>query len=128
MNTKETTVARQQRMHNWAQMVHDCQNRPIGMTVNEWCAANSITKADYYYRKTQVRRACLEVMSPQEQEQAVVPVTSQLMTVNATASSESLPENDPDIELTLNGVVIRVTQKTSAELLSKVLGVIAHVK
>lgn len=52
-------------------MIHDCQNRPIGMSVGEWCEAHSITKANYYYRMTEVRKACLEQTSIQMPEQAI---------------------------------------------------------
>ena len=54
-------------------MIHDCQNRPIGMSVGEWCEAHSITKANYYYRMTEVRKACLEQTSIQMPEQAIRP-------------------------------------------------------
>lgn len=128
MKTQTTAVARQQRLNSWAQMVHECQNRPIGMTVDEWCAANSITKANYYYRMTEVRKACLKAMPPEVVEQAIVPVSSELMTMDVQISSDSSHENSSSLELNLNGIVIRVTEQTSTELLSKVLGVIAHVK
>lgn len=128
MKTQTTAVARQQRLNSWAQMVHECQNRPIGMTVDEWCAANSITKANYYYRMTEVRKACLKAMPPEVVEQAIVPVSSELMTMDVQISSDSSHENNSSLELNLNGIVIRVTEQTSTELLSKVLGVIAHVK
>ena len=128
MKTQTTAAARQQRLNSWAQMVHECQNRPIGMTVDEWCAANSITKANYYYRMTEVRKACLKAMPPEVVEQAIVPVSSELMTKDIQISSDSSHVNSSSLELNLNGVVIRVTEQTSTELLSKVLGVIAHVK
>lgn len=48
MKTQTTAATRQQRLNFWAQMVHECQNRPIDMTVDEWCTANSITKANCF--------------------------------------------------------------------------------
>ena len=36
-------------------MIQDCQNRPIGVTVSEWCQEHSITTSNYYYRMAQVR-------------------------------------------------------------------------
>ncbi len=128
MKTQTTATARQQRLNSWAQMIHECQNRPIGMTVDEWCAANSITKANYYYRMTEVRKACLEIMPPEVVEQAIVPVSSELMTMDVQISDDSSHANSSSLELNLNGVVIHVTEQTSAGLLSKVLGVISHVK
>ena len=49
MKTQTIAATRQRRLNCWAQMVDECQNRPIGMTVDERCAVNSITKANYYY-------------------------------------------------------------------------------
>lgn len=119
-------VARQCRLREWAQMIRDCQNRPKDMSVEEWCEAHSLTKANYYYRMTQVRKACLESVPKEVVEQAVVPVPMNLMTIEEQGSSET--ETDSFLELESNGITVRVTQQTSAELLSKVLGVIAHVK
>lgn len=119
-------VARQCRLREWAQMIRDCQNRPKDMSVEEWCEAHSLTKANYYYRMTQVRKACMQAVPKEVVEQAVVPVPMNLMTIEEQGSSET--EADSFLELESNGITVRVTQQTSAELLSKVLGVIAHVK
>ena len=60
-------------------MVEPCKNRPIGMSVDEWCQENSITKANYYYRMTQVRKACLDSLSKEDVKQTVVPVPKKLI-------------------------------------------------
>ena len=117
-------IARQCRLREWAQMVQDCKSRPEEMSVDEWCEAHSITKANYYYRMTQVRKACLEALPKEVVEQAIVPVPMELMSIDEHGS----PEADSFLELESNGITVRVTQQTSTELLSKVLGVIAHVK
>lgn len=119
-------IARQCRLREWAQMVQDCKSRPEEMSVDEWCEAHSITKANYYYRMTQVRKACLETLPKEVVERAIVPVPMELMSVDEHGSPET--EADSFLELESNGITVRVTQQTSTELLSKVLGVIAHVK
>lgn len=63
MNSETTMVAEQCRLQEWAAQIMDCQNRPAGMSVVEWCACNGITKANYYYRLRRVRKACLESIS-----------------------------------------------------------------
>lgn len=120
-------IARQCRLREWAQMVQDCRNRPEEMSVDEWCEAHSITKANYYYRMTQVRKACLDAVPKEVVEQAIVPVPINLMPIDEPDVSEKSSENS-FLELESNGFTIRVTDRTSTELLSKVLGVIAHVK
>lgn len=120
-------IARQCRLREWARMVQDCRNRPEEMSVEEWCKAHSITKANYYYRMTQVRKACLDAVPKEVVEQAIVPIPMNLMNIEEPDVSEKSSENS-FLELTSNGITIRVTDRTSTELLSKVLGVIAHVK
>ena len=55
MKSQTSLAARNCRLQEWSQMVHSCNNRPIGMSVDEWCREHSITTANYYYRMTQVR-------------------------------------------------------------------------
>ena len=63
MKSQTSLAARNCRLQEWSKMVHSCNNRPIGMSVDEWCWENSITTANYYYRMTQVRKACLDSLS-----------------------------------------------------------------
>ena len=63
-------------------MIQDCQNRPIGVTVSEWCQEHSITTSNYYYRMAQVRKACLDSLSNEVVEQAIVPMLFQNMMVH----------------------------------------------
>ena len=60
IKTQTSIVARRYRLQEWAQMLQECNNRPVGMSVSEWCQMNSITTANYYYRMAQVRKACLD--------------------------------------------------------------------
>ena len=60
MSSETTLAAAQFRLQEWAAQIRDCQNRPDGMSVVDWCACNGLTKANYYYRLRRVRKACLE--------------------------------------------------------------------
>ena len=55
MKSQTSQVARSCRTHEWAAMVQECRNRLSGRSVNEWCQANNITKANYYYHFAQVK-------------------------------------------------------------------------
>ena len=59
MNSQASLVAEQTRLAQWASDIKDCQNRPNGMKIDDWCAQHGITKANYYYRLRRVRGACL---------------------------------------------------------------------
>ena len=121
MKSQTSLAARNCRLQEWSQMVHSCNNRPIGMSVNEWCRENSITTANYYYRMTQVRKACLDSLSDEAVNQEVVPVP-----MNLVAPAESVKGSS--LEFDFHGATLRVTDQTSDALLAKVLGVLAHVE
>ena len=123
MKTQTSLVSRQCRLREWAEMVHDCQNRPIGMSVGEWCEDHSITKANYYYRMTEVRKACLEQAAIQMPEQPIVPITDTLLTKVQETNSVS---TESTIDVRINGTCITVNEHTSMELLDRVIKVISH--
>ncbi len=101
-------------LNQWAEQIRDCQNRPERMTVTEWCCLHGITKANYYYRLSQVRKACLETIPEEQLPQSMVP------------ADETHPACGVDISV--NGFCIHVTESTSPELLTRVLKAAAHAK
>ena len=62
MNSHTSLVAQQTRLSEWAEMIRNCQNRPQGMTIDEWCQLHDITKASYYWRLRKVCEAYLELL------------------------------------------------------------------
>lgn len=50
MKSHISLVAQQTRLSEWADLIRDCQNRPQGMKIDEWCQLHDITKASYYWR------------------------------------------------------------------------------
>ena len=122
MNSTTSLVAKQYRLSQWAEQIRDCQNRPEGMAVTEWCSLHGITKANYYYRLRQVRKACLETVSEEQLTQSIVPVPQEIMAPAMEAPYVS------GLDISVNGFCIHVTESTSSELLTKVLKVAAHAK
>ena len=59
MASKESQVAAQVRLNQWAQEIQDCQNRPKDMTVDEWCKQHNIKKANYYWRLRWLCTGCI---------------------------------------------------------------------
>jgi hypothetical protein len=127
MSSQTTAISRQCRLREWAEMVQECKCRPIGMTVDEWCNANSISKANYYYRMTEVRKACLEAVPTEAVKPVVIPVPLDQMVCESTDPSVADTPSS-SVTLTANGISLQVTEQTSMGLLSKVLEVIVHVK
>ena len=129
MKTQTSIAARTFRLHEWAQMVQECNQRPVGMSVIEWCEANSITKANYYYRMTQVRKACLDSIPDGVMEQTIVPVPANIMCSEELSDKEIRSScEDTFIEVIFHGMTLRITEQTSDMLIAKVLGALAHVE
>lgn len=131
MKSQTSQVARSCRIREWASMVQECRNRPSGMSVDEWCQANNITKANYYYRFAQVRKACLDSIPSDTVEHAIIPVSMELMHTESettTVDSNRALTHDSFLDISVNGMTIRVTEQTSSALLKKVLGVLDHVE
>lgn len=121
MKTDTSIVAQQYRLMEWADQIHDCQARPDGMSVTEWCDMHNINKHTYYYRLSQVRKACLKKVQDKTAIQSVVPV-------NIEQLQKETPCSDSSLDLMINGFSIHVTDSTSYELLERVLQVVLNVK
>ena len=83
MGSATTAVAVQYRLKEWAEQIRECQNRPAGMSVVDWCASHGITKANYYYRLRRVRQACLESLPPEAPAQPSSHVIAAMMDIES---------------------------------------------
>ena len=120
MDSITTMTAKQYRLQQWTEQIHACRNRPAGMSVEEWCGEQGITKATYYYRLRCVRETCLEGLRPGE----MVPVSRALMAACQEKEKESSQQGGLDLEW--NQYTIHVTVDTDPSLLASVLRVIRH--
>jgi hypothetical protein len=115
MSSATTAVAVQYRLKEWAEQIRECQNRPAGMSVVDWCATHSITKGNYYYRLRCVRQACLENLPPEAPAQQIVPVNTCLL------QRETQSGSTQGLSVSVNGFSIHVTESTPMPLLAAVL-------
>ena len=122
MSSETTMIAEQCRIQEWAAQIRDCQSRPSGMIVVEWCAGHGITKANYYYRLRRVRKACLETIQTKMPAQQVVPVRPGLL--QHQEQEDGNPQ--PGLDISIKGFSIHVTGATSMPLLAEVLRVVQH--
>ena len=122
MSSATTAVAVQYRLKEWAEQIRECQNRPAGMSVVDWCATHSITKGNYYYRLRCVRQACLENLPPEAPAQQIVPVNTCLLQQD-TQSGSGIQQG---LSVSVNGFSIRVTESTPMPLLTAVLKVVRN--
>lgn len=117
-------IAQQFRLQKWAEQIKDCNNRPHGMTVDEWCEKNDVTKANYYYRLKRVRQVYLETIPEKEiPPTTIVPVSITGTSIAVTPTDVPIAESSGALEITGKGFSLTVTSETPLELLGKVLKV-----
>ena len=120
MSSQTSLVAKQCRIQSWALQIKDCQNRPVGMTVGDWCIQNNITKANYYYRLKCVRQACLDSM---ESTPAFVELpVSEMTSTNGCATNPAVAA----VIHGANGFTIELYENASAEFMKNLIGACAY--
>ena len=115
MKSQTSLVAQQTRLSEWAQQVRECQNRPQGMKIDEWCQMHGITKATYYWRLRKVRETVLET----------VDVSPSFVEIPASLSPEPIPSTESKVVATLKGknyLVVEITDQASTTFLTSLLG------
>lgn len=120
MNSTTSMVATQYRLQEWAAQIKACQNRPVGMKIDDWCTQNDITKGNYYYRLRKIREACLESIPGEMRPSSIVPVPAEIMNPIPNPIAQT------GLDISAKGFSIHVTETTSLDLLSTILRVIAH--
>ncbi|GLG92079.1 IS66 family insertion sequence element accessory protein TnpB [Drancourtella massiliensis] len=116
MKSHTSLVAQQTRLSEWAEMVRDCQNRPQGMKMDEWCRLHDITKASYYWRLRKVREAFLEVAD----------TTPDFIEIPSSAiqPETNTPSNQTAAVIRgSNHLTLEITEQASASFLRTLLGV-----
>ncbi len=123
MSSQTSLVAKQFRLQTWAAQIQNCQNRPEGMNVDEWCRQNNITKANYYYRLKRVRQACLDSIQGSKQSFIELPALPEPVDKPTAVA--------PTVSAVLhmaNGLTIDLCDNASTEFMQKILGVLCYVK
>ncbi len=124
MNTQTAIVARQARLKRWAEDVKSCQSRPAGMTVDEWCKRNNLTKAAYYWRMAELRREFLKNKSEnKESECKELPVAKPQF-----VEIKPQPSADNKAILNIGNASLEIKEDISDELLKKIIKAVAYVK
>ena len=119
MKSHTSLVAQQTRLSEWADMVRDCQNRPQGMKIDEWCQMHGITKANYYWRLRRVREAFLEATD----------ITPTFVELPVPAPTETTAAVTPKVVAILKGtnqLTLEITDQASPSFLNTLLGAMNH--
>ena len=123
MSSQTSLVAKQFRLQTWAAQIQDCQNRPEGMNVDEWCRQNNITKANYYYRLKRVRQACLDSIQESEPAFIELPALQEPVSKPTTVTT-----NVSAVLHVSNGLTIDLCDNASTEFMQQILGALRYVE
>ena len=127
MNSKESKVAAQVRLNQWALEIQDCMNRPKGMTVAEWCRQHNITKANYYWRLKRVRQACLEQVEMSTGRFVELPVPAECTVPSAPVPAATSPAPSTSAILhTVSGISVEIMDNATAEFIKNLIGGLAN--
>ena len=118
MKSVESSIAKSCLHRDWAEQIRECQSRPAGMTIREWCKNNGITKDGYYYHLKIVRRDCIDQVS-----KPIVPVpVSTLKTNTSSVETQHMSvKQDACMSISTGNTTILVAGNTPTELLKTLL-------
>ena len=119
MKSQTSLIAQQTRLSEWAEQIKDCQNRPQGMKIDEWCQMHGITKANYYWRLRKVREAFLEVAD----------ITPTFVELPAPMPAEATALTAPKVVAILKGtnhLTMEITDQASGSFLITLLEAMNH--
>ena len=122
---------REVRLAHWSAVVTECQNRPDGMTVNEWCAGHNISDKQYYYWQRRVRKAAYDRMAAGQ----ALPAASAAGSV--TFAEIPLPQQGhepaaglngfvPDAVLRAGDVTVALANSASSQLIRQIMEAAAY--
>lgn len=129
MKSRESEVATQIRLKQWAEDIRDCMKRPANMTVDEWCKQHGIKKANYYWRLKRVRQACLDTLEESQATFTELPAPQECNIPIACVQKNTDRSFHPSVMAVLrmgNGTSIEITECASEEFVRLLIGVAAH--
>ena len=115
MKSQTSLIAQQTRLSEWAEQIKECQNRPQGMKIDEWCQMHGITKANYYWRLRKVREAFIETAD----------IAPTFVELPAPMPEEPIVSAEPKIVAILKGknhLTLEITDQASTTFLNTLLG------
>ena len=127
MKSKESQVAAQIRLNQWALEVQACINRPQDMTVDEWCEQHNIKKANYYWRLKRVRQACLEQQETTSGNFVELPVPAP-QTIPSAPVTAIINDNPSTVAVlhAASGISIEIKNNATEGFIKNLIGALAN--
>ena len=130
MKSKESELASQIRLKQWAEQIHDCMNRPDDMTVDEWCKQHGIKKANYYWRLKRVRQACMDQAELPAKAFVELPIPKEENSLPAVVVPKMSPETKDPVTVAVlragNQISVEITEHASMDFVKNLIGVLSN--
>lgn len=120
------SIKRNYQLQQWRKIIQE--QTVSGLTIDEFCKQNGLSRNSYFYWLRLVR---VEEVNAQQNSAGFVelrlpaPHNDAVPCVTPISASEQEPSQ---LTLSVNGIVIQVTDRTSSDLLARTIEVIQHVK
>ena len=124
MKSQTSLVAQQTRLNQWAEQIRECNNRPQGMTVDDWCLQNGIKRTNYYWRLRKVREALLTAAETTTNATFVELKEPEVASVPVKPKEYSTPKIVAVIKT--NHCSIEITDQASSTFLNSLIGAMNH--
>lgn len=116
------------RRANWLNIVNQCQERPVDVSVRQWLADNGIKEKAYYYWLRKFRKEAYAQMQVPTVAQTTE-VSFAEVSIPMAASPESAPctsFSSPVAVIKCGGISIEISNDISEAMLSRLLQEVAH--
>ncbi len=128
MESTESNVAKEIRYQQWAELIKECQARPDGMTVREWCNDRNLDINTYYWRMKALRKAILKKQSPPETYKQSEERFIQLPVSCNYEEEKTDPVSAGNITIHTGRTKIEIPSDIPEHVIKSVLGAVLHVK
>ncbi|MBR3244267.1 MAG: IS66 family insertion sequence element accessory protein TnpB [Parasporobacterium sp.] len=119
-------ITHEMRLANWKTVIEQCHARPEGQTVKQWLAEHEINEKRYYYWQRRIRKEAYAQLSG---NLPAVGCASDLTFAElsfAPHMTGSPTPFKPDAVIRSSKVTIELSNSISDQLLSRILGGLAH--
>lgn len=119
-------ITHEMRLANWKTIIEQCHARPEGQTVKQWLADHGINEKRYYYWQRRFRKEAYAQLSgnlPAVGQASELTFAELSFTPHMAGSSTPFK---PDAVIRSSKVTIELSNSISEQLLSRILGGLAH--
>ncbi|MBD5394378.1 MAG: IS66 family insertion sequence element accessory protein TnpB [Lachnospiraceae bacterium] len=113
------------RRANWLNIITECQQRPVNVSVKQWLADNGVKEKAYYYWLRKFRReACGQIQPPAVTTQAEVSFAE--FNVPASVPVKLTAADHAVATIRANGITLEIADDISEALLRMLVQEVIH--